>query len=184
MRKLLSASLLAFGLAVAPVAAHADSVTYNLILTPTNPASNVGSGTGSLTVNTAPSASGNSDFSTINGGLTALSFSIGGDTFDLTNAVGNYGDAFFQNGNLISVVYNGGTDNKSVDFSLLAGALTYTFADFDNFGTNGQLEFSQGIISATIDPPGAPAVPEPSALLLFGTGALGLAGIVSRKLSA
>lgn len=184
MRKLLSASLLALGLAVAPAAAHADSITYNLVLTPTNPASNVGPGTGSFTITTAPSTSGNSDFSTSNGVLTALSFSIGGDTFDLTNAVANYGDVFFQNGNLIQIVYTGGAVNKSVDFSLNVGNLSYTFSDLDNFASNGAMEFSQGTIAATIDPPAAPAVPEPSALLLFGTGALGLAGIVSRKLMA
>jgi PEP-CTERM motif len=184
MRKFLSFLILPLSLAVAPAAAHADSLTYNLILTATTPGSNVSGGTGSFTITGAPSPSGNSDFSTSNGGLTALSFSIGGDTFNLTNGIGHYGDVFFQNGNLISVIYNGGAFDKTVDFSLVAGALTYTFADFDNLGSNGEFEFSQGIISATVDPPAAPAVPEPSALLLFGTGALGLAGVVSRKLTA
>jgi hypothetical protein len=179
MRKLLSALVLALGIAVAPVAAHADSITYNLILTATNPLSNVAGGTGSFTITSAPSSPLVFD-TTSNGGLTAMSFNIGGDSFNLNNAAGNYGEADFLFGNLYSVVYNGGTFDKSVDFSLNAGFLSYTFTDLDN------REFSQGTISiASIqDPPSSSPVPEPSALLLFGTGALGLAGIVSRKLLA
>lgn len=185
MRKILSALVLTLGLAVAPVAAHADSLTYNLILTATTPGSNVSGGTGSFTITGAPASLGNSDFNTLLGNLTAMSFTIGGDTFNLSNAALNYGDAFFQNGNLLSVIYDGGTVNKSVDFSLVAGSLFYTFSDVDTL-INGVPEFSQGTIkvASITDPPSTSPVPEPSALLLFGTGALGLAGIVSRKLTA
>ncbi len=185
MRKILSALVLTLGLAFAPAAAHANSFTYDLILTATTPGSNVAGGTGAFTISSAPASSGNSDFTTILGNLTAMSFSIGGDTFDLTNAASGYGEAFFQNGHLLSVVYNGGTINKSVDFSLVAGSLFYTFGDYDTL-INGVPEFSQGTITvgSIQDPPSTSPVPEPSALLLFGTGALGLAGIVSRKLLA
>jgi len=185
MRKVLSALVLTLGLAVAPAIAHADSLTYNLILTATTPGSNVSGGTGSFTITGAPASSGNSDFNTLLGNLTAMSFTIGGDTFNLSNATLNFGDAFFQNGNLQSVIYNGGTVNKSVDFSLVAGSLFYTFTDVDTL-IHGLPEFSQGTIkvASITDPTSASPVPEPSALLLFGTGVLGLAGIVSRKLTA
>jgi hypothetical protein len=185
MRKLLSVLVLSLGLAVAPAAAHADSVTYNLILTSNNPISNVAGGSGSFTITSAPVTSGNEFFSTALGNLTSMTFSIGGDTFDLSNAAANYADAFFQNGNLLSVDYIGSTVSKSVNFSLVAGSLTYTFVDYDTL-IKGLPEFSQGVIKvgSIQDPPSSSPVPEPSALLLFGTGALGLAGVVSRKLLA
>src|SRR5579871_2026259 len=129
MRKLLSGLVLVLGLAVAPAAAHADSFTYSLLLTPTNPASNVPAGSGSFTINAAPAASGNSIF-TVGNGLTDMSFSIGGDTFCLVSsascvgaAFGAGSEAFFQNGTLTSVIYNGGDIDKTFDFSLNSGAL-------------------------------------------------------------
>ena len=184
MRKLLSALILTAGLLVAPVAAHADSITYNLVLTPTVPGSNVGSGSGTLTLDTAPGVYNY----TVGSGLIDLTFNIGGDTFCLSSdgCVGtpfSGGDpSVFILGSNVYVTYLGGLINpkEGFNFSLSAGPGGYIFSDVLQTGDNGLAEFSSGTISA-IDPP---AVPEPSALLLFGTGALGLAGIVARKLAA
>jgi len=172
MRKYLSALILTLGLATAPVAAHATPVTYDLVLT--NIIGNISGGTGSLTIANAPTSFINS-YTTLNGGLTSMSFLIGGDYFDLGNALSNYGKADFFLGNLVSVVYAGGTSSSSVNFSLTSGGLFYVFADLDNH------EFSQGYITSAVS---TAATPEPTALLLFGTGALGIVAFASRKLIA
>lgn len=174
MRKLLSALILVLGLAVAPAAAHADSVTYNLLLTPYPGTGNI-AGTGSFTITGAPNGA-ISEFDSLQGNLTAMSFTIGGDPFDLTNA-SSVGQVLFLNGQLDFLFYNGGTIDKSVNFSLDILGLTYVFDDVRNG------KGSIGTISVVSDPPSTSPIPEPSALLLFGTGALGLAGIVSRKLT-
>lgn len=183
MRKLLSALILTAGLVVAPVAAHADSITYNLVLTPTVPGSNVGPGSGTLTIDTAPGVYNY----TVGSGLIDLTFNIGGDSFCLSTDGCNGipfsgGTSVFILGSNVYITYLGGLINskEGFDFSLNAGGGGYIFSDVNQTGDNGLAEFSSGTISA-IDPP---AVPEPSALLLFGTGALGLAGIVARKLTA
>jgi PEP-CTERM motif len=175
LRQYFSALLLLCGLAVAPVAAHASPVTYDVVLN--NVIGNTGNGSGSFTIASSPNSLGNS-YSTANGGLTDMSFIIGGDTFDLHNAfsniLGNFGEVDFLLGNLVSVTYIGGDISKTVDFTLKSGLLLYTFNDF----ANG--EHSSGYISATVDPS---PVPEPTTLLLFGTGMLGLGVLASRKLA-
>jgi len=176
LRQYFSALLLLCGLAVAPVAAHASPVTYDVVLN--NVVGNTGNGSGSFTINNPPTSSFQT-YSTANGGLTDMSFTIGGDTFDLhnafTNILGNFGEVDFLLGNLVSVDYIGGDINKKVDFTLKSGLLFYTFNDL----VNG--EFSSGYIT-TADPSNSP-VPEPTTLLLFGTGMLGLGVLASRKLA-
>jgi PEP-CTERM motif len=176
LRHYFSALILLCGLAIAPVAAHASPVTYDVVLN--NVLGNTGNGTGSFTITNPPTSFTNS-YSTTNGGLTDMSFTIGGDVFDLDNALGNYGEVDFLLGNLASVFYVGGDVNKSVDFELVSGLLSYTFTDLYNG------EFSHGYITATVDPsgPGNSPVPEPTTLLLFGTGMLGLGVLASRKLA-
>ena len=49
-------------------------------------------------------------------------------------------------------------------------------------GRNQRTEDQQGLVGLVNDPP--PAVPEPATLSLFGTGILGIAGLVRRRLSA
>ena len=170
MRKLLSALVLLAGLAVAPVAAHATPVTYDLTLT--NVIGNVSGGTGSLTVDSAP-GSGFQLFSqggAAGSALTDMSFTIGGDTFTLADGTG--AQAGFLNAGLLGILYSGNLSSGKVTIALASAGLAYAFYD--------QLTalYSTGYIEAT---PAVASAPEPGSLLLFGTGALGIAAFAARK---
>lgn len=170
MRKLFSALVLILGLAAAPVAAHASPVTYNLTLT--NVIGNLSGGIGSFTIDDSPSGIFDTFFQNGAPGsdLTALSFTIGGNTFDLTDSVGTASVNFFL-GNVASINYLGFL-NGNLSISLASGLLGYTYTDV--FGH----QLSTGYITAT------QATPEPSTLLLFGTGAIAFAAFGARKLIA
>jgi hypothetical protein len=179
MRKILSALVLILGLAAAPVAAHASSVTYDLLLT--NIAGNVAGGTGSLTVDAQPGV-----FSVFTQGgaagsaLTALSFNIGGDLFTLADSAGG-ANAVFLNSNLFNIQYLGTlANNNKVTISLAANGLLYTFYD----QLNGSISNGFISISTAAAPLETAHAPEPSTLLLFGTGVLSMAGVARRKFAA
>jgi hypothetical protein len=176
LRQYFSAFVLFLGLAAAPIAAHASPVTYDVVFN--NVIGNTGNGTGSFTITNPPTSITNS-YSSTNGGLTNMNFTIGGDVFNLGNALNKYGEVDFLLGNLISVFYIGGDVNQTVDFHLKSGLLLYTFKDLYKG------EYSSGYITAAVDPsgPGNSPVPEPTTLLLFGTGMLGLGVLASRKLA-
>ena len=171
MRKILSALVLILGLAVVP-AAHATPITYNLTLT--NVIGNVAGGTGSLTLDdtpgsgldifTQPGFSGNR--------ITDLSFNIGGDVFTLSNAV-SLTTATFLNGLLTGLHYDGVLSSGKVDINFDSASFFYTYGN-DLTGKN-----SFGTISANVA-----HAPEPSTLMLLGSGALGLAGFARRKFAA
>lgn len=169
MRKLFSALVLILGLASAPLAAHASPVTYNLTLT--NAFGNLSGGTGSFTIDNAP---GLFDSFYQNGTpghtLTDLAFNIGGNSFTLADSIGTASVDFFL-GNVASINYLGWL-NGNLTISLTSGLMFYTYTDF--FGQ----ETSTGYITASR------ATPEPSTLLLFGTGALGFAAFGFRKIAA
>lgn len=100
------------------------------------------------------------------------------------------GSSFFGVGPLTAVI-NTLTESTSVinghTVYGFSGMGTLSAAGFDN--TPGSFTFStqdSGAVtfSATVLTAGTSPVPEPSTLALFGTGAFGLAGLVSRKLRA
>ena len=177
MRKILSALVLILGLTVVP-AAHASSITYNLTLTSFGGGigGNVAGGTGSITLDDTPGSG--LDFFSQPGfsghRITDLTFNIGGDVFTLADAVSLTTASFF-NGFLTGIHYDGVLSSGKVNINFDSVSLLYAFSD-DVKDLN-----SFGLISANVATAHAP---EPSALLLFGSGALGLVGVVRRKLAA
>ena len=171
MRKYLVALVVIIGLA-APFAAHADTYTYNLDLVNF---SGITAGTGSFTITSLPTgilSTYSTDFST----LTAMSFSIGGDNFNITHALNHYGAVGFTGTQLLGIAI---ADGNLVPLdSFISGSNVYFYGDLT------KLEASSGnyrVVSVVDNPSASAVTPEPSALVLFGTGALGLAALVSRR---
>src|SRR5262249_44487065 len=109
MSKILAVLAFATGALFLANAANATPVTYILTLTATNPASTIASGSGSFSFDSTQfTGSGNEFFEpgSATKTLTSLSILIGGHTFDLSDAVGGYAQAFFQNGVFSGLIYN------------------------------------------------------------------------------
>jgi hypothetical protein len=175
MRKIFSALVLILGLAVAPAAAHATPVTYDLTFTSFGGilGGNVSGGTGTLTLDSAPGA-GIDIFSEpgfAGNSITDLTINIGKDVFTLADAtIPTF--ATFINGDLESLLY---ASLKKVTFHFESGLLYYNFRD-------GR-DSSNGYLTATLATVPTSPAPEPSSLLLFGTGALAF-GMGIRKFAA
>ncbi|HMF54315.1 MAG TPA: PEP-CTERM sorting domain-containing protein [Edaphobacter sp.] len=174
MRNFFSALILVLGLAVVPAAAHASPVTYDLNLI--NLAGNVAGGTGSFTIDDTPKPFADIFFQNGAAGsdLTDLSLTIGGNTFTLADSQALASVTFFL-GQVSGVNYAGTLGNGFFKITLDSAGLGYVYTDL----LDG--EFSAGLIHAS---PSAAPTPEPSSLLLFGTGALGLAAFGARKFAA
>ncbi len=158
----------AFVLLQAPQA-HADSVTYDLTLTP-NSGSLYG-GTGVLTLATAPSANGLTTYTEATG-LQGLTFTLDNQTFTLAGSTGTP-LAEFLNGSIYDITFADQIGSNPYRFDLQTSGV-YAFY-YDN-----ELSESSGTFTAAAAPNASP-VPEPSTLALFGTGVLGLAGAARRK---
>lgn len=174
MRLFRTLAFTAFALVLSgPATLLAETITYNLTLTPTDSASPY-TGTGSITFEGAPSASGISDYSVSNGKLDDVVFNIGGQTFTLAGATGNT-LVRFLNGQLNDITFAEtiGTTPNRFTFNSTANYVFYY--------NNGQ-SASYGTFSAS--PAAPPAVPEPGSLVLLTTGLLGGGGELLRRLRA
>lgn len=179
----LFAGLLATSLTAA---AHASSITCDLTLTqqtgnitPIAPGNVVG--TGSFAIVSPTSTPGSLSYFALNinipnpaNPISALTFTLSGDTFNLANAGINTVQISFSNDILTQIIYTGIQQfGKVSTFFNANGALTYTFSDGGNY--------SNGIISGVISEAPTAAAPEPSSFALFGTAALGLLGLTRRN---
>lgn len=156
--------------ALVPATLHASPITYNLTLTPGN--GSLYGGTGTLTLDSAPSSSGITDYTQANGKLLDVTFTVDGQNFTLAGATGTT-LVRFLNGALNDITFAetiGTTPNRFTLNSTSGYAFYYNNGQAASYGT-----FALG--AANTSP-----VPEPASLLLFATGLLGGAATLYRRM--
>jgi hypothetical protein len=162
-----------------PAPTHSDSVTYELALTPI--AGSLYGGTGSLTIESVPSATGISDYTVSDENLLDLVFEIGGQTFKLANASGNV-MVRFSNGELNDITFaatTGTTPNRFTLHSTNGYVFYYNDGQSASYGT-----FSASPATSASSVTSASPVPEPgSSLTLLAIGLITSAGTLFRRLS-
>jgi hypothetical protein len=183
LRNLIKSLSLAVAL-IAPVALHATPLTgqFSIDGTVTNTGTVLNFVPGTAAVGTGTQTGSFASLLTAGQLLTS-----GPATINYTPYVP--GSAVFTVGSLTATLESLVATNFSLGgatITAFVGDALFTAAGFDT--TAGTISFStQGSGPVTFSATGlatASQVPEPSTLALFGTGALGLAGLVSRKLMA
>jgi hypothetical protein len=106
-------------------------------------------------------------------GLLGVNKFDGNDNILIYPGEGIFGGKFFDSDGVSFSLNNGN------DINLEDGGLEQAFGG----SPKGDQEFELDIIDVSKDP-SAPAVPEPSTLALFGTGVLGVAGAIRRRVTA
>ena len=160
-------------LVLACTAMHASPITYDLTLTADKGQTIAYSGTGTLTIDSAPSTTTVSTYKQ-GAGLENLSFTIDGQTFNLTDPGVSKTVVQFLNGVLTDITFSDEIGKSPNRFAMHSTA-GYVFY----FGN--ELNSSTGTITAAIAP--IAPTPEPGSLILLGTGLLGGAGAMFRRFS-
>ena len=154
-----------------PATLHAAPITYNLTLTPSS--GSLYGGTGTLTLDAAPSSSGITDYTQADGKLIDVTFAVDGQNFSLAGATGTT-LVRFLNGSLNDITFSqtiGTTPNRFTLNSTSGYAFYYNNGQAASYG-------SFSIAAANTSP-----VPEPTSLLLLTTGLLGGAAILYRRMA-
>jgi hypothetical protein len=174
----LKIAIFAAALALAPLAAHADTYNYtgaalaSIAYTINGPV-----------VTAIPGVTGSATIS--NDALTSYDFTVDGLTFDTADSK--------VNTDMISAGSNGQINGYTIQLTTEANgyADTLNLVNNDGYGLGGDsisayngnfTSFTPGSFGDTTPPVAAAVTPEPSSLLLLGTGAIGLAGTVRRRI--
>ena len=189
MHKALASLTLVAALALAPISLHADSIMtgqFSIDGTVTNTV------TGGITELVFDGPTLKTGTGTQTGSFSSLltdgeSFSAGSSMIVPYNPyVPN--SAFFTIGSLSVIVESLMEDTEIINgqtvlgFSGMANLSAAGFSDTQAIFTFSTQDSGPVTFSATAIADAPPAVPEPSSLALFGTGAFGIAGVLSRKL--
>jgi hypothetical protein len=159
----------AFAALALSMPAYASPITYDLTLEQTG-GNITASGTGDFTINGPVSLTGFDAFDEALGNLTALDFTIAGNSFNLSDDPG--AAVLFSSGSLIVVAY-AGTDDPSLQIALGTGNLAFNYLD----SANGDNSF--GLIEYALAP-----VPEPGTLAVLASGLLGIGFFFRRRKKA
>jgi hypothetical protein len=160
---------------------HATPITYNLTLTETDGNGTKYSGTGQVTLNVAGGIQNYVGYTTTTG-LTAMSFVVDGQSFNITDAT-NQGNNVFG----FSDVANGGVWDVTFSETNANGYRLVSTSGYIFYMPPNNTPVSPGwtgVFTASAAPPqgSVTSTPEPGSIALLGTGLLACAGDLRRRI--